>query len=217
MNAIRIFLAEDHALVRAGLKALIGSFGGMEVVGEAGDGRATLQAVASTSPDVVLMDISMPGLNGFETLRYLLGEHPGIRVLVVSMHHGTEYVSMALRTGASGYVLKDASPEELEFAIHAVARGGSYMSPSISLQVVEEFVRHGDGDRTASDRLTPRQREIAQLIAEGQTNQEIADVLAVSIKTVQTHRAALMERLGVHDVAGVVRYAIKSGLTSLES
>ncbi|MDQ2941043.1 MAG: response regulator transcription factor [Chloroflexota bacterium] len=216
MTPIRILLAEDHALVRAGLKALVGSLGGMEVIAEAPDGRAAIEAVASTNPDVILMDISMPGLNGFEALRRMRAEHPSVRVIIVSMHDSADYVWMALRAGAAGYLLKDAGPDELDFAIRAVARGGSYLSPSISRQVVDDFVRRDDGGDTEKDRLTPRQREIVQLVAEGQTNQEIADLLAVSVKTVQTHRAALMDRLGVHDVTGIVRYAIRTGLSTVD-
>ncbi|MDQ2935218.1 MAG: response regulator transcription factor [Chloroflexota bacterium] len=216
MNAIRILLAEDHALVRAGLKALVGSLGGMDVIAEASDGRAAIEAVAAANPDVILMDISMPGLNGFEALRRMKVEQPGVRVIIVSMHDSADYVWMALRAGAAGYLLKDAGPDELEFAIRAVARGGSYLSPSISRQVVDDAVRRDDGDNTDKERLTPRQREIVQLVAEGQTNQEIADLLAVSVKTVQTHRAALMDRLGVHDVTGIVRYAIRTGLSSVD-
>ena len=210
--AIRILVAEDHALVRAGIRALLVGLAGIEVIGEATDGRAALKAAAELQPDVILMDISMPGLNGLEAISQLSVDQAAGRVIVLSMHDNEEYVWRALQAGAAGYLLKDAGIEELEFAIRAVARGGSYLSPAVSRRVLDDYVRRVNDDVGVAPRLTPRQREIVQLIAEGHTNQEIADTLSVSIKTVETHRAALMDRLGIHDVAGLVRYAIRAGM-----
>jgi len=209
---IHVVLAEDHALVRAGFRALLNAIPGVEVVAEAGDGREALSAVAAHLPDVAVLDITMPGLNGIEVIARLHIEFPQVRVVCLSMHDNEEYVRQALRAGASGYLLKDSSPMELELAVRAVAQGGSYLSPTVSRHVVSDYVRRGGGDGEPSDGLTSRQREILQLIAEGQTNQQMAASLSLSIKTIETHRAQLMDRLDIHDVAGLVRYAIRSGL-----
>jgi DNA-binding NarL/FixJ family response regulator len=216
MNPIRIVLAEDHALVRAGIRALLHSLPGIEVVGEAADGRSAVRTIADAHPDVTLMDISMPELNGIDAIERVMQEDPEVRIIVLSMHDTEEHVWRALQAGASGYLLKDALVEELEFAIRAVARGGSYLSPTVSRHVLNDYVRRIGDERGNHERLTPRQREIVQLVAEGHTNHQIAEILGLSIKTIQTHRATLMDRLGIHDVAGVVRYAIRAGLVSSE-
>jgi DNA-binding NarL/FixJ family response regulator len=208
---IRVVLAEDHALVRAGFRALLAAIPGVEVVGEAHDGREALDVIGELLPDVAVLDITMPGLGGIQVITQLRAEHPGVHVVVLSMHDNEEYVRQALRAGASGYLLKDSSPVELELAVRSVAQGGSYLSPAVSRYVVTDYVRRAAEDGP-SDVLSARQREILQLIAEGRTNQEIAGTLSLSVKTVETHRAQLMGRLDIHDVAGLVRYAIRTGL-----
>jgi DNA-binding NarL/FixJ family response regulator len=215
MQAIRIMLAEDHTLVRAGIRSLLQNLPGLEVVGEARDGREALQLVATAKPDVVLMDITMPGLNGLEAAARILADSPNVRVIMLSVHTTEEYVLQALRAGARGYVLKDATPAELALAIQAVVRGETYLSPAVSKHVVDYALRVGSGT-TSLERLTPRQREVLQLIAEGRTTQEMAQILSISVKTVETHRSELMERLDIHDVAGLVRFAIRMGLVSSE-
>jgi DNA-binding NarL/FixJ family response regulator len=208
---IEVVLAEDHALVRAGFRSLLAGIAGVVVVAEAGDGPDALAAIAAHQPDVAVLDITMPGLSGIQVIAQARLDHPKTRIVVLSMHDNEEYVRQALRAGAAGYLLKDSSPVELELCIRAVARGGSYLSPAVSRHVVSDYLRRASEDGP-SDGLTQRQREILQLIAEGRTNQEIASFLGLSVKTVETHRAQLMSRLDIHDVAGLVRYAIRSGL-----
>lgn len=215
-RAIRVMLADDHALVRAGIRALLQGLGDVEVVGEAGDGREALHLLETQHPDVLLLDLMMPGLGGLEALARVRREFPQVRVLVLSMHANEEYVLRALRDGAAGYLLKGATRPELEMAVRAVARGETYLSPAMSKSVVEGYLRSSAAGGSAEAQLTPRQREVLQLIAEGHTNKEIAQRLGVSVKTVETHRMQLMERLGVHDVAGLVRYAVRIGLVSAE-
>jgi len=221
MTPIRVLLADDHGLVRAGIRALLQSLSGIEVVAEAEDGREALRLIAAHRPDVVLMDIAMPGLNGLEAAARATKEFPGVRVIILSMHANEEYVLQALRSGAAGYLLKGARTPELELAVISVARGETYLSPAASKHVVADYVQRTSGeiargeiDVDPFERLKPRQREILQLIAEGRTTKEIARLLEISVKTVEMHRAQLMERLGIHDVAGLVRYAIRSGLVA---
>lgn len=216
MSAIRVLLADDHDLVRAGFRALLQTMAGVQVVAEADDGRKALDLVRAHQPDVVLMDIGMPGLNGLDATARIAKEFPQTRVIVLSMHKAEEYVLGALKSGAAGYLLKDASPSELDTAIRSVARGDTYLSPPISRQVIDDYRKRTGDSQGPLDMLTPRQREILQLIAEGRSTKEIADVLHVSVKTVETHRAQLMERLDIHDVAGLVRYAIRVGLVTPE-
>jgi DNA-binding NarL/FixJ family response regulator len=213
---IRVAIAEDHALVRAGFRALLAGLPGVEVVAEAADGREALAMIAAHAPDVVVMDLTMPGLNGIQAIAQAHLDHPEVRVIVLSMHDNEEYVRQALRAGAAAYLLKDSSPTELELAVRAVARGGSYLSPMVSRHVVSDYLRRTSSDDAGSDGLTPRQREILQLIAEGHTNQQMATSLNLSIKTVETHRAQLMDRLGIRDVAGLVRYAIRAGVIAAD-
>jgi DNA-binding NarL/FixJ family response regulator len=213
MDKIRILLVEDHALVRAGMRVLLSNIEGIEIVGEAGSGREALSHLEQQKPDIVLMDIAMEDMNGLEATAQIAAQHPQVRVLMLSMHASEEYVLQALQAGAAGYLLKDAGTAELELAIRAVARGETYLSPAISKYVVAGYVqRVGGGQETSQIQLTPRQREILRLIAEGQSTREIAQTLFISIKTVETHRAQLMERLGIRDIAGLVRYAIRMGL-----
>jgi DNA-binding NarL/FixJ family response regulator len=210
---MKILVADDHTLVRAGLISLIARLPEMEVVGEAADGRQALRMVRDLLPDMVLMDIAMPGLNGLEAAERIHGIHPQTKIIILSMHASEEYVAQALKAGASGYLLKDAATSELEMALKSVAAGQFYLSPAISRQVVDNYLRGGP---TGVELLTPRQREILQLVAEGKSTREIAEILHLSVKTVETHRAQLMERLDIHDVAGLIRYALRKGLISAD-
>jgi DNA-binding NarL/FixJ family response regulator len=212
MEVIRVILADDHDLVRAGFRSLVQSFGGVEVVGEAGDGRAALRLVELHRPHIILMDIMMPGLNGLEATARIAKEFPKTRVIILSMNAAEEYVLKAMRVGAAGYLLKDGNPAELEQAIRAVARGETFLSSKVSQHVVTGYVQQVAHPQSSTEKLTPRQREILQLIAEGNTTKEIAKKLDISVKTVETHRMQLMERLDIHDIAGLVRYALRVGL-----
>lgn len=212
MTPIRVLLADDHTLFRAGIRALLEKLPDIHVVAEASDGREVMHLVTTTQPDVVLMDIAMPELNGLEATKRLVKEFPDISVLILSMHKSEEYVWQALRAGAAGYLLKDADLAELALAMKAVTRGETYLSPPISTHVIREYVQRVGGEETSLERLTPRQREILQLIAEGHTTKAIAQHLELSVKTVETHRVQMMERLDIHDIAGLVRYAIRMGL-----
>ena len=214
MKPVRVVLADDHTLVRAGLRKLLESIPDIEVVGEADDGLALLELAAQLQPDLVLMDISMPGLNGLEATARLGKTWPTIRVLILSMHQNEEYVRQALRHGAAAYLLKDAATQELELALRVVLRGETYLSPAVSRGVLSDYVQRLRGDGAAGELLTPRQREVLQLIAQGQSTKEIARGLDLSIKTVESHRSQLMKQLDVHEVAGLVRYAMRMGLVS---
>ncbi len=210
LYVLRVMLVEDHTLVRAGIRALLQGLPDIQVVAEAADGLTALQLIATAPPDVVLMDISMPGLSGLETAARLHQQSSAPRVILLSMHASEEYVMQALHNGVSGYLLKDAGTSELTAAIRAVARGETYISPAVSKHLAGYIRRVGE--TSSGDGLTPRQREILKLIAEGRTTQQIAQQLHISVKTAETHRAQLMERLNIHDVAGLVRYAICTGL-----
>lgn len=214
---IRVILADDHALIRAGIRALLAKIADVEVVGEASDGTHVLEFLQSHRPDIVLTDIAMPGMNGLETAARVTKDFPGVRVIILSMHANEEYVCQAIQAGAAGYLLKDAEPDELERALRSVAAGETYLTPAVSKHVITDYMRRVGGETQAADPLTPRQREIVQHIAEGKSTKEIARVLQISTKTVETHRTQLMERLGIHDVAGLVRYALKTGLVRLDS
>lgn len=216
-EAIRILLADDHSLFRAGVHALLSSVPGVKVVGEADTGRKALEMVRAHTPDVVLMDIAMPEMNGLETTTRVTKEFPGVRVIVLSMHAGEEYVMQALRAGACGYLLKDAATSELELAVRAVARGETYLTPTISKRVIDDYLMRTTGSQGPVDQLTKRQREILQLIAKGYTSKEMAQMLNLSPKTIETHRTQLMKQLDIHDVAGLVRYAIRVGLVTLDA
>ena len=212
MPNIRVLLVDDHHLVRTGMRSLMQSMANLTVVGESGDGRAALELLSTLQPNIVLMDIAMPELNGLEATTRIAKDFPNTRVIILSMHASEEYVLQALRAGASGYLVKNAAPEELELAIRAVARGETYLSPAISRHVVEELLGRSTASTNPVDALTPRQREILQLVAEGKSTKQIAGSLGVSIKTIESHRAQLMERLDIRDVAGLVRFAIRHGV-----
>jgi two-component system, NarL family, response regulator NreC len=214
--SIRILLADDHGIVREGLKALIEKEQGMEVVGEAAEGRSAVRLAAKLKPAVVLIDVSMPDLNGIDAARQILAADPGIKVLALSMHRDKRYVGEMLKAGAAGYLLKDMAFEEVTRAIRAVVEGQIYLSRGIVGVVVEDYV-HCLASAPAEDTgLTPREREILQLIAEGRSTKEVAGALHVSVKTIETHRRQIMEKLDVHSVAELTKYAIRHGLTSLE-
>ena len=215
MTPVRVLLADDHALVRAGIRALLQNLGGVTVVAETGNGAEVLEFARAHRPDVVLLDISMPGLGGLEVSAQLRDALPEVRVVMLSMHANEEYVLQALRAGAAGYMLKDSATAELELALKAVMQGETYLSPPISKQVVEGYVQRVGAEQTASDNLTPRQRQVLQLIAEGHSTKEIAHRLNLSVKTVETHRAQLMERLQIREIAGLVKYAIRHGLVTV--
>jgi DNA-binding NarL/FixJ family response regulator len=214
MNPIRVVLADDHTLVRAGIRALLDRMPDVEVVGEAGEGSEAVAQVAATRPDVLLADVAMPGLNGLEAAERLRREFPEVRIVMLSMHANEEYVLRALRAGASGYLLKDAASVELDLALRSAVAGQTYLSPAISRQMIDSYMSRVGGG-AAPEPLTPRQRGILRLIAEGKSTKEIAFELAISVKTVETHRAQLMERLDIHDVAGLVKYAIRAGIVPL--
>jgi DNA-binding NarL/FixJ family response regulator len=212
-----LVLADDHALVRAGIRALLETLADVEVLAETGDGQEALDLVQKLEPDLVLLDITLPGMNGLEVAERIRRLGLRTRVLMLSMHEGPEYVAQALRAGAAGYLVKDSAVSELEQALKTVFLGRQYLSVTIDRKVVQGFRKSRAAPQSELVVLTPRQREILQLIAEGNSTREIAARLDISIKTVETHRAQLMERLGLSDVPGLVRFAIRTGLISPES
>jgi DNA-binding NarL/FixJ family response regulator len=219
---IGVLVADDHTLVRRGLVQLLSLADGVEVVGEAADGRVAVDLAMHLDPDVVLMDISMPGLNGLEATRQLKKEAPHIKVLILSAHDNEEYVLQVVQSGADGYILKNISSEDLYAAIKSVFSGQAFFSPSVSRILLDTYQKvagggdRGEGDtRNAGTRLTPREREVLQLVAEGKTHQEIADILHISVRTVDTHCTNMMKKLDIHDSAGLVTYAIKNGIIIL--
>ncbi|MGE3807131.1 MAG: response regulator [Gemmataceae bacterium] len=216
MKPIRVLIVDDHALVRAGIRSLLKELTSVEVIGEASNGREALTMLETHHPDVVLMDIMMPELNGLDATARICAAHPRIRVIILSMNATEEYVLQSLRAGAAGYLLKDISPSELEQAIRAVAQGESYLTSAVSKHVVAGLLQRADPGRGSLDRLTPRQREVLQLIAEGNTTKQIARKLGISVKTAETHRMQLMDSLDIHDVAGLVRYAVRMGVITPE-
>jgi DNA-binding NarL/FixJ family response regulator len=214
MKPIRVLLADDHQLVRAGIRLLLQGFEGVEVVAEAGDGREALRLIAAQQPDVVLMDVMMPGMNGLEATARVAKDFPQVRVIVLSVNATEEHVLHALRAGAAGYLLKNISPAELEAGVRAVARGERYLTAAVSRHVIDAYLQRVGPQASSLDRLTPRQREVLQLIAEGATMKVIARKLDISVKTAEMHRSQLMAALGIHDVAGLVRYAIRMGVVA---
>jgi len=214
--ALRILLADDHSMVRAGLRALLEELPGIEVVGEVADGPEALRLIGELKPDVVFLDISMPGLNGLEVAARVARDHSHTRVIILSMHADDEYVRRALHAGAAGYLLKTSDRSELELAVRAVARGDSWLTPPVSRRVVALALGNPPAETQPLEVLTPRQREVLQLIAEGFSNKQIAQKLSVGVKTVESHRTELMERLDIHGIAGLVRYAIRLGIVRSE-
>jgi DNA-binding NarL/FixJ family response regulator len=217
MKKIRVLLADDHKLFRAGIRSLLQTLGDVDIVAEAADGREALRLIAAHHPDVVLMDIMMPNLNGLDAALRIGRAFPGTRVVILSMNADGESVLKTLRAGAVGYVVKTADPAELELAIRAAARGERFLSSAVAEHVVAACLRPIDRERTPLERLTLRQREVLQLIAEGHTTKKIAAKLAISVKTTEAYRGELMKALEIHDIASLTRYAIRTGLASLHS
>jgi DNA-binding NarL/FixJ family response regulator len=212
----RIVLAEDHTLVRKGMRLLLETIPGLSVVGEAADGLEALQLIEQHLPDCVLMDLAMPGLSGIEAVRLSKAKFPHIPILVVSMHADEAYVHQALAAGAAGYLLKGSDKEELEIAVRAVCSGETYLTPAISKTLVTALSRKSQTSSASSplELLTLRQREVLRLVAEGNSTKQVAAHLGLSVKTVEAHRGAIMERLGIRDLAGLVRFAIRAGLVA---
>ena len=207
----RVLLADDHTLVRAGVRKILEAHPGFAVVGEVADGRAALAAIQEQDVDVLVLDLSMPGGDGFEVLRRAKGIRPAIKVLVLTMHASAEYVARAVREGADGYLLKDSAVQDLVAAIEAVMAGREYYSPPVQREL-SEMVRGNTGAKRRPEPITERERAVLKLVAEGLSTKEIATRLAISTRTVETHRANLMRKLGLHSVARLTQYAIREGL-----
>ncbi len=217
MDKIKIFLADDHLILREGIRSLLQKLPDIEVVGEAADGETAVTEVKRIIPDVVLMDITMPKLNGLEATRQLKEKHPQIKVLILTMHETSQYLSEMLQAGASGYVVKTTTSADLISAIRAVYHGDVYLYPSIARMLVEDYlsqVKTGE-EKTSYEGLTSREREILTYIADDKKNKEIADTLGISVRTVQAHRTNLMDKLGAHDRTELVKYAIRKGIINL--
>jgi DNA-binding NarL/FixJ family response regulator len=215
---IKIVLADDHQIVRQGLRTLLEAEPDMEIVAEADNGRTVLRLVQELKPQVVIMDISMPDLNGIEATRQIVAESPGVKVIALSMHSDSLFVLNMLKAGASGYLLKDCALEELTKAIRTVVGQKTYLSPGISDIVIKDFVSGwSTTGSSAFSILSAREREVLQLMAEGKSTNQIADNLCVSVKTVEAHRKTIMNKVGVHSIAELTKYAIRQGLTTLET
>lgn len=216
MRKIRILLADDHQLMRSGIRLMLEREADLSVVGEAGDGREAVALAKSLRPDVVVMDIGMANLNGIEAAQQMTGDRPEIAVVMLSMHSDESYVLRALKAGARGYLLKDSAEADLIKAVHAVAGGKSFFSPAVSKVLLDDYVRklRRSGTEDAYDLLTPREREVLQLIAEGKSNKDIANLLNLSVYTVESHRANLMEKLNVRGLPELILYAVRKGIIS---
>lgn len=217
MSKIRVLICDDHTILREGIRLLLNSQPDIEVVAEAVDGREAVDKAREVKPDIILMDIAMPLLNGLEATKQIRRDNPNMRVLVLTMYESDEYVSQMLEAGAAGYVLKKVAGSELVYAIHSVYNGEAFLYPSITKRLVEDYLRRVElgQERDSFDGLTDREREVLQLIAEGHTNKEIADLLNLSVRTVQNHRAHIMEKLGMHDRGELIKYAIQKGIIDL--
>ena len=213
---IKIVLAEDHTILREGLKALLSSDPQFEIIGEAADGREAVRCVEKLGPNLILMDLSMPRMSGMEAIREIKKRCPDIRIIALTVHKTDEYLHTSLQAGADGYVLKDATHEELMLAIKKVMKGQSYLSPGVSGKVIEGYLEGKETVLSDSpwERLSPREREVLKLIAEGYKNKEIADDLCISLKTVEKHRANLMKKLDLHNAAALTVYAMQKGLVN---
>jgi len=216
--SIRVLIADDHKIMLAGLRSLLEKQNDLEVVAEAENGRKAVQMAQETEPDVVVMDVSMPDLNGIEATKQIKESVPKTRVIALSMHSDKRFVMGMLRAGASGYLLKDCASQELANAIHQVSAGKKYLSPEITGVVIDDFLMGGPSDEVAAvaSQLSAREREVLQLIAEGWSTKQIASHLYVSVKTIETHRRQIMKKLDLHTIAALTKYAIREGLTSIE-
>jgi DNA-binding NarL/FixJ family response regulator len=216
MRKIRVLLADDHTILRDGIRSLLEDQQDIEVIGEAEDGQTAVKMATQLDPDIVIMDIAMPLLNGLEATRHIRRDSPQVKVLILTMHENEEYIRQVLAAGAFGYVLKDAAARDLLGAIRAVYNGESVLSPAITRLVIEDYLRWGDMQPVdASNGLTSREREVLQLIAEGYTNKEIAEILCLSIKTIQSHRTNLMGKLDLHDRGELIKYAIQKKIIEI--
>ncbi len=217
MSKIRVLICDDHTILREGIRLLLNAQPDIEVVAEAVDGRDAVDKARALKPDVILMDIAMPLLNGLEATKQIRREQPDARVLVLTMYESDEYVSKMLEAGAAGYVLKKVAGSELVYAIRAVSQGEAFLYPSITKRLVEDYLRRVESgqERDTFNGLTDREREVLQLVAEGHTNKAIADLLNLSVRTVQNHRAHIMEKLGMHDRGELIKYAIQKGIIEL--
>jgi two-component system response regulator NreC len=215
----KILIVEDHTLLRVGLRALLAQDPEIEVVGESEDGRDALRVIGVVNPDLVLMDLSMPRTNGVEAIREVKRRYPNVRVLVLTLHKAEEYIHESLKAGADGYILKDATHEELRIAIHTVLRGKTYLSPDISGKVISGYLGGSGGTRFSSawDMVTHRERQVLKLVAEGHSNKHIAEYLCLSVKTVEKHRANLMKKLDLHSASTLTAFAIDRGLVSSDA
>jgi DNA-binding NarL/FixJ family response regulator len=218
MKTIKVILADDHTLVRAGIKSLLENSDGVVVIGEAGNGRDAIELTGKLKPDMVFLDIAMPELNGIQAAERIKKDFPEVEIIILSMHLDEEYVVQALKAGASGYLLKDSAPNELNLALDTIMKGKIYISPAIPKEMVDNYMNRlkkassPDEVFISRDVLSWRQKEVLQLIAEGNSTKEIAEKLFISIKTVETHRSQIMKKLGINDIPGLVKYAIKKGL-----
>ena len=218
MEKIRILLADDHRILREGLKYILDTQADMKVIGEASDGRQAIKEAKRINPDVLIMDIAMPELNGIEAARQILALYPSIKIIILSMHYSTEHIYQALQAGAMGFVIKDSAGKELMQAVRAVYGGHRYLSEKVDEILIEDYVmqRRKIQPQSPLESLSPREREILQLVAEGKTSVAIADILFISPKTVETYRSRLMHKLGLKDTAGLVKFAIAQGLTGVD-
>jgi len=215
----RILIVEDHTLLRAGLSALLARDADIEVVGEADNGRDAVRSVSAVAPDLVLMDLSMPGSNGIEAIYEIKRRYPSVRVLVLTLHKSDEYIQESLRAGADGYILKDASHDELRVAVRSVLNGKTYLSPDISSKVVNGYLGAGEGSSVTTiwSTVTHRERQVLKLVAEGRSNRVIAEYLCLSVKTVEKHRSNLMKKLDLHNASALTAFAIEKGLVTSDS
>ena len=216
MNKIKILVVDDHAIMRDGIRALLGIHDDMEIVGEASEGKEAIERVQELVPDVVVMDIAMPGMDGLEAARRIRKKNPKVKVLILTQHDNREYILSAIKAGATGYVPKRALGSELVSAIRAVHVGDSFLYPSVATALIEDYRQQADGEEPY-DRLTAREREILKLIAEGHTSRQIADILFISSKTVLGHRTKIMEKLDLHNRTELIKYAMRKGLVSMDT
>ncbi len=213
--SIRVVLVDDHTVLRDGLKSLLSYEPDIDVIGDASDGREAISVVETLKPDIVVTDISMPGLNGIESVRILRHNHQHLKIIILSMHASQEYVTQALQAGANGYVVKHADASEVLAAIRAVMAGGAYLSPTISKHLIDDYLSQTMADMTGP-KLTTREREVTQLLAEGNSTRAISEILTISIKTVETHRMNIMKKLNAKNQTDIIKYALKKGWISLD-